>query len=221
MSMEHESILSLIHFMGMAFLIFSFAMIASPQLLSCVRFYALHSLSLAVITALIAYGNHVEHLIVPAILTLVLKTWVIPQIFFKLTRRLGVHREIESYINIPFSLVLSTLLVFAAYYTTGDLKVLRPVFSNEFIPLAIATILIGMLMMATRKNAVSQVLGLLLLENGLFLMAVTMTFGMPLLVELGIFFDVLVGAIIMGIFVFKIRNAFEGIDVDDLTVLKG
>src|SRR3989338_629222 len=126
----------------MLFLISSFAVIASPQLLSCMRFYAVHSFFLAVITALVAYGNYVEHLFVPALLTLILKTWVIPQIFFRLIRKLSIRRENESYINIPFSLVLSTLMVFAAYYATGNLKALRPVFSNEFVPLSIATILI-------------------------------------------------------------------------------
>lgn len=89
------------------------------------------------------------------------------------------------------------------------------------MPLAVSTVFFGMLVMTTRKKAITQVLGLLLMENGLFLMAVTMTFGMPLLVEIGIFFDILVGVIIMGIFVFKIREAFEGIDVDEMTVLKG
>lgn len=219
--MGHGLILPLIHFFGMALLMSSFAMIASPQLLVCIRFYAIHSFLLAAITLLVAYESRVEHLIIPAILTLVLKTGVIPQFFFWLIRRLHVHREIESYINIPSSVFFSALLVFLSFYVTGELKALTTVFSREVIPIAIATIFLGMLMMTTRKKAVTQVLGLLLIENGLFLMAVTMTFGMPLLVELGIFFDVLVGVIIMGIFVFKIRGAFEGIDVDDLTVLRG
>ncbi len=130
------------------------------------------------------------------------------------------HREIESYINIPFSLVISLLLVFLSFYVTSGLKIFESAISKEFIPLALSTIFLGMLMMTTRKKALTQILGLLLMENGLFLMGVTVTFGMPLLVELGIFFDVLVGVIIFGIFVFKIRNAFEGIDVDDLTVLR-
>lgn len=219
--MDHGLIPSLIHFLGMALLVSSFAMIASPQLLVCIRFYAIHSLLLATITLLVAQKSHVEHLMIPAILTLVLKTGVIPQFFFRLTRRLGVHKEMESYVNIPFSVLLSTLLVFLSFYVTGELKVLATVFSKEFVSIAIATIFLGMLMMTIRKKALTQVLGLLLIENGLFLMAVTMTFGMPLLVELGIFFDVLVGVIIMGIFVFKIRGAFEGIDVDELTVLRG
>ncbi len=219
--MDQETISALIHLMAMLFLISSFAMMASPQLLLCIRFFAMHSFFLAAITALVAYGSHIEHLFAPAVLTLILKTWFIPQIFFRLISRLSIRRENESYVNIPFSLVLSTLMVFAAYYATGNLKGLTPAFSSEFMPLSIATVLIGMLMMVTRKKAISQVLGLLLMENGLFLMAVTMTFGMPLLIELGIFFDVLVGAIIMGIFVFKIRDAFDGIDSDDLTGLKG
>ena len=113
------------------------------------------------------------------------------------------------------------LLVFVSFYVTGDSKILKSVTFSEFIPLAVSTVFFGMLMMTTRKKAINQVLGLLLIENGLFLMAITMTFGMPLLVEMGIFFDVLVAVMIMGLFVFKIRDAFESIDADDMTVLKG
>lgn len=219
--MDTGFISSLIHFFGMMLLITSFGMIASPQVLSCIRFYAMHSFLLALITALMAYTNHVEHLLIPAFLTLVLKTMAIPQVFFRIIRRLGIRKEMESYVNIPFSLLLAVLLVFLSFYVTSGGKILKPVSSGEFMPVAVSTILFGMLVMTTRKKAITQVLGLLLMENGLFLMAVTMTFGMPLLVEIGIFFDVLVGVIIMGIFVFKIREAFEGIDVDDMTVLKG
>lgn len=219
--MNLELTSSLIHFLGMMLLITSLGIIASPQLGACIRFYAIHSFLLASITALVAYGHHVEHLFIPAILTLVLKTIIIPQVFFRIVRQLGIRREVESYINIPFSLLLAVLLVFVSFYVTGSGKIFKAVSPNEFIPLAISTIFLGMLMMTSRKKAVTQIIGLLLIENGLFLMAVTMTFGMPLLVELGIFFDVLVGVLIMGIFVFKIRGAFEGIDVDDMTVLKG
>ncbi len=219
--MDTGFISSFIHFLGMMLLITSFGMIASPQVASCIRFYAMHSFLLALITALVAYTNHVEHLLIPAFLTLALKTMVIPQVFFRIIRRLGIRKEVESYVNIPFSLLLATLLVFLSFYMTGDGKILKSVSSREFMPLAVSTVFFGMLVMTTRKKAITQVLGLLLMENGLFLMAVTMTFGMPLLVEIGIFFDVLVGVIIMGVFVFKIREAFEGIDVDDMTVLKG
>jgi hydrogenase-4 component E len=183
--------------------------------------YAVHSLLLALTTALMACHPHLTHLWIPALLTLLLKTVVIPQVFFGMIRRIGIRREVESYINIPFSLILAVLLLFLSFYGTTHLWKLSSVEQKEFIPMAIATVFWGMLMMVTRKKALTQIVGLLLMENGLFLMAVTLTSGMPLLVELGIFFDVLVGVIIMGVFVFKIRDAFEGIDVDDLTVLKG
>lgn len=218
--MDFHSV-SLIHFLSMALLVSSFAILASPQLLPCIRFYAVHSFLLASITFLVAYQNHIEHLMIPAVLTMVLKTVVIPQFLFWLIRKIGVHREIESFINIPFSLLCSTGLVFLSFYVTGSLTMLPALVSKEFVPIAIATVFLGMFMMITRKTAMTQLLGLLLLENGLFLMAVTITFGMPLLVELGIFFDVLVAAIMMGIFVFKIRGAFESIDVDEMTHLKG
>lgn len=212
---------SLIHFLGMMLLIASFGILASSQLGTCIRFFALHSFLLAAVTALVAYTNHVEHLFVPALLTLVLKTIVIPQVFFRIVRRLGMRKETESYINVPFTLLLAVILTFVSFYVTGDGKIFKSISSREFVPLAVSTVFFGMLVMTTRKKALTQVLGLLLLENGLFLMAITMTFGMPMLVEIGIFFDVLIAVLIMGIFVFKIRGAFEGIDVDDMTVLKG
>jgi hydrogenase-4 membrane subunit HyfE len=212
---------SLIHFLGMMLLIASFWMLASPQIGTCIRAYAAHSFLLALITGVIAFTNHIEHLMIPAVLTLVLKTVVIPNVFFRIIRRLGIRKEVESYINIPFSLLLAVLLVFISFSVAGSGKLLKLAAFGEFIPLAIATVFFGMLMMTTRKKAINQVLGLLLIENGLFLMAMTMTFGMPLIIEMGIFFDVLVGVVIMGIFVFKIRGAFESIDVDDMTVLKG
>jgi hydrogenase-4 component E len=219
--MDSGFVSSFIHFLGMMLLITSLGLIGSPQVASCIRFYAMHSFLLALITAFMAYTRQAEHLLIPAFLTLVLKTMVIPQVFFRIIRRLGIRKEVDSYVNIPFSLLLAVLLVFLSFYVTAEVKILKPLSSREFIPLAVSTIFFGMLVMTTRKKAITQVLGLLLMENGLFLMAMTITFGMPLVVEIGIFFDILVGVIIMGIFVFKIREAFEGIDADDMTVLKG
>lgn len=219
--MNQELIPSLVHFLGMLSIIVSFGMIASPQFMVSVRCYAIHSLLLAVITALVAFGNHVEHLLISAVLTVLLKTIVIPRVFSRMVRRLGIRREIESYINIPFSLLLAVLLLFVSFYVTGGLRGLEPVFSKEFVPISVFTVFFGLLVMISGKKAVMQVLGLLLLENGLFLLGITMTFGMPLLVELGIFFDALVAVFILGILVLKIRGAFEGIDVDELTALKG
>nr|MBU9888388.1 hypothetical protein [Candidatus Omnitrophota bacterium] len=122
--MSETVLTSLVHFFGMMLLIASFAILASSQLGACIRFYAIHSFLLALITATVAYGNHIEHLMIPALLTLVLKTWVIPQVFFRIIRRLGIRKEVESYINIPFSLLLAVLLVFVSFYVTGGGRVL-------------------------------------------------------------------------------------------------
>lgn len=219
--MDAQLISSMTHLTGMLLLAAALAIIASPQLFACIRLYAVHSFLLAVTTALMACHTGLEHLWIPALATLLLKTIVIPQVFFRMIRRIGIRREVESYINIPFSLILALGLLFLSFYGTAHLWESSSIEEKGFIPMAIATVFWGMLMMATRKKALTQIVGLLLMENGLFLVAVTLTSGMPLLIELGIFFDVLVGVIIMGVFVFKIRDAFEGIDVDDLTVLKG
>ncbi len=219
--MSSESIVHLVHFLGMLLLITSLGIIASPLLSACIRFYAMHSFLLSLITLAIAYNHHLWHLGISALLTFLLKVIAIPQIFFAISRKIGVRKEVESYINIPSSLFLAVILIFVSFYVTAGAKTGSALSSWEFLPIAIATVFLGMLVMTTRKKAITQVLGLLLMENGLFLMGITMTFGMPLLVELGILFDVLVGIIMMGIFIFKIRSAFEGIDVDDMTVLKG
>src|SRR3989338_6672691 len=219
--MGSDFIIHLIYFLSMLLLITSFGIIASPILLACIRFYAMHSFLLFLITLAMAYHHQVGHLVISAFLTFILKVIAIPKIFSTITRRLGIRKEVESYINIPLSLFLGIFLVFISFYVTSMGKTLNPLSSLKFLPVAISTIFLGMLVMTTRKKALTQVLGLLLMENGLFLMVITMTFGMPLLVELGILFDILVGIIMMGIFIFKIRDAFEGIDVDDMTVLKG
>ena len=219
--MSSEFIVHLIYFLGMLLLVTSFGIIASPMMLACIRFYAMHSFLLCLITLAIAYDHHLGHLIISALLTFALKVIVIPQIFSTMIRRLGIRKEVESYINIPLTLFLAVLLVSVSFYVTSVGKTLSPLSSMKFLPIAISTVFLGMLVMTTRKKALIQVLGLLLMENGLFLMGITMTFGMPLLVELGILFDVLVGIIIMGIFIFKIRSAFEGIEADNMTVLKG
>ena len=219
--MSSEFVLHLMYFLGMLLLITSFGMIASPMLLACIRFYAMHSFLLSLISLAMAYQHQAKHLVISALLTFVLKVITIPKIFSRIIRRLGIRREVDSYVNIPFSLFLAVLLVFVSFYVTSGGKILSPLSSLKFLPIAISTIFFGMLVMTTRKKAITQVLGLLLMENGLFLMGVTMTFGMPWLVEFGILFDVLVGIIIMGIFIFKIRSAFEGIEVDNMTVLKG
>jgi hydrogenase-4 component E len=219
--MEPAWILPFMHFVAMTLLVTSLALIVSPQLFSCIRFYALHSFLLVLITVGTAFYHHVYHVLISAALTLILKTIVIPQIFYRMIRRLGIRRDVETYLNIPLSLIFATLLVFISFYGVGNLRAIKPPLSQEFVSVAVATLFLGMFMMTTRKKALTQVLGLLLIENGLFLLGVTTTFGMPLLVEIGIFFDVLVGAIIMGVFVFKIRGAFEGLDMDQLTNLKG
>ena len=219
--MSSEFITHLIYFLGMLLLITSFGIIASPLLLACIRFFAMNSFLLSLITLAIAYQYHLGHLAISALLIFILKVIAIPQIFSAIIRRLGIRREVESYINIPLSLFLAVVLVFISFYITSGEKPLNPLSSLKFLPIAIATIFLGMFVMTTRKKAITQVLGLLLMENGLFLLGITMTFGMPLLVELGILFDVLIGIIIMGIFIFKIRSAFEGIEADNMTVLKG
>jgi len=219
--MSQEWIPSLVHFFGMLLLVASFGMIAAPQIMASVRAYAIHSFLLAMITVLVALAGHVEHLLISAGLTVVLKTIVIPRVFSRMIHRLGVRREVESYVNVPFLLLISIFLLFVSFYVTSGLRGLEPVFSREFVPIAIFTVFFGMLVMISVKKAMTQVLGLLLIENGLFLLGITMTFGMPLLVELGISFDILVAVFIMGIFMLKIRGAFEGIDMDDLTGLKG
>jgi hydrogenase-4 component E len=216
----------MITLMAAAVLVLQITMVAQRWLVTNIRAYAIQSLLLAAIANTIAYYNGAPHIYVAAILTLLLKAILLPIILQRLVTRINIRREIEPFVNVPISVISSGLLTLLAYVVAEPLQSQAAVtgaagLGRNTLPVAIALFLIGFFMMINRRKALTQVLALLSLENGLFLAAISLTYGMPLIVEVGIFFDVLVAAMILVILVYRIRETFDSMDVNRMRRLRG
>ena len=201
-------------------LLASFAIVAQRRLSACVDLFALQSVFLALTAVVVAYFTDIHHIYIAATLTVVIKVLVIPKILKKVVERLNVTRELEMHINIPASLLICGGLVILAFFITRPIIPLGFLLTRDSLSIALAIVLIGFFIMTARKKAVTQVVGFLVMENGLFLAATAAAYGMPLIVELGLFFDLLVAALIAGIYTHHIQDAFDSLDTSKLTGLK-
>jgi hydrogenase-4 component E len=201
-------------------LVSTFMILGSTRLYSCVRAFGIQSFLLACVAGIVAYSTGKDDIYIVALLTLILKAAVIPYIFLYIIREIKVTREIELYVNISPSLIIGGVLVVISYYLIRSISIISEL-SSLALSASMSLVSIGLFIMISRKKALMQMLGILIMENGLFLGAISLTYGMPLLVELGIFFDVLIGVLIMGILIFRINKTFESIDTDMLKTLIG
>jgi len=215
----------MITLMAALVLVLQITMVAQRWLVTNIRAFAIQSFLLAGIANTVAYFNHAPHIYVAAALTLLVKAILLPVILQRLVARIEIRREIEPFINAPISVIISGLLTLVAYVVAesfpGHIEHGPAALGRNTLPVAIALFLIGFFMMINRRKALTQVLALLSLENGLFLAAISLTYGMPLIVEVGIFFDVLVAAMILAILVYRIRETFDSMDVSRLSRLRG
>ena len=176
---------------------------------------------LAIVAATIAFSEGRHDLYVTAALTIVLKGILIPWFLMRVIDRIGIRREIEPFLNVPVSLLVCVGLTVVGYrVSTGLPEGVRGV-SHHLIGVALSLLLIGLFLMVTRKKAITQILALMTVENAVFLVAVGITTGMPLVVELGISFDVILAVLILGVMVRRIVDRFESMDVSRLSKLKG
>jgi len=185
-----------------------------------VKAYTINSWLLAGLIAVVAIHLGETHLYVAAFLTLATKGILIPLFLRRIVRQLRVTHEVQPYIGNALSLAISGILVAVVYASLKD-GIFVTGFSKNVLQISIAVILISLFIMITRKKALTLVIGLLFMENGLFLAGFALTFGMPTIIELGVLFDMLMGVIILGIFTIQIKRAFASADLDKLTVLKG
>ena len=173
---------------------------------------------------IIAWYNHAPHIFIAAGMTILLKAILVPILLERLVDRIDIHHEIAPILNTPLSIMISGGLTLVAYLVGESFY--RPEagaasLGHNTLAVAISVFLIGFFMMINRRKALTQVLALLTLENGIFLAATCLTYGMPLIVELGVFFDVLVAVLVLGILVYRIRESFESMDVSKLRRLRG
>ncbi|MHB8603842.1 MAG: hydrogenase [Thermoplasmatota archaeon] len=200
-------------------LVSTFVMMSHKSLAPTIRTYALQSMLVAAIAFLVGLFTREYRIWIIAAVTLGLKGFGIPALLDYITDRIRIKRERESAIGIPTSLLIAGAFVLLAFVATAGLTPEAARLGRLTLAASLAVVLIGLFTMATRVKAITQVLGLLVMENGMFLAALSLTYGMPLIVELGIAFDVLVAAIIVGVLIFSISQTFDTIDTKKLESL--
>ena len=210
----------IINLLAAILLLIAFAMISQRRILSLINLFALQGFILTMSTGVVAYSTAQHHLYYSAGLTLLLKVLVLPWLLHRLIRKLKIKWDVETLINIPTTMLAGIVLVIFSFDLAAPISQLSDSVTRGLIGIALASVLLSLSMMLTRRKAVSQVVGFLSLENGLFFAATSATHGMPLVVELGIALDVLVATFIFGIFFFQIRETFDSLDISHMETLK-
>ncbi|MBI5327482.1 MAG: formate hydrogenlyase [Deltaproteobacteria bacterium] len=201
-------------------LLTAFGLLVQKRMYGLLHIFAWQGLFLSVSTAVVGYAAGTHHLYISSVLTLLLKVILLPYILHVLIQRLQIHKEIETVVNVPTTMLIGIALVIFSYHLTAPIRELSTLVTRSTLAVALATVMIGLLMMITRRHAVTQIIGFLAMENGLFFAATSATYGMPLVVELGVALDILIAAFIFGIFFFHIRTTFDSLDVKQMAKLK-
>ncbi|MBL8472120.1 MAG: formate hydrogenlyase [Rhodocyclaceae bacterium] len=210
----------LINLFASVLLLLSFAMLAQRRVVTLIDLFMLQGATLVAATTVVGVVTHQPHLYLSAALTLLLKVALIPWLLHRVIRQLNVRWDVETLINIPTTLLLGIVLVIFAFNLALPISQLSSSVARGTLGIALAGVLLSFLMMITRSKAVSQVIGFLSMENCLFFAATSATYGMPLVVELGIALDVLVGILILGVFMFQLRERFDSLDIRHIEKLK-
>ncbi|MEO8922482.1 MAG: formate hydrogenlyase [Caldimonas sp.] len=209
-----------VNLLGAVLLLLAFAMISQRRILSLVRLFTLQGATLVIATALVGHVTAQPHLYLSALLTFALKVVLIPVLLHRMIDRLDVRWDTETLINIPTTMLVGILLVIFAFNLALPIAQLSRSIARGSLGIALACVLLSFLMMITRAKAIPQVIGFLSMENGLFFAATSATYGMPMVVELGIALDVLIGVLILGVFMFQIREKFDSLDIRHLEKLR-
>jgi hydrogenase-4 component E len=210
----------LINLFAALLLLLAFAMLTQRRILSLINLFAAQGAVLVLSTLVVGYTTNQAHLYVSAAITFGLKVLLLPWIMHRLIRALNVRWDVETLIDIPATMLIGIVLVIFAFNLAAPISQFAGTITKSTLGVATACILLAFLMIITRRKAVSQVIGFLAMENGLFFAATSATYGMPMVVELGIALDVLVGTLIFGVFFFHIRETFESLDIHHLEKLK-
>jgi len=210
----------LINLFAAILLLLAFAMLAQRRVVSLISLFAAQGLVLALSTAVVAYTTGQPHLYQSTALTLLLKVFFLPWLLRRLVRKLDVRWEFEGLINVSTTMLIGIVLVVFSFNLALPISQLASTVTRSTLGIAMACIMLSFLMMITRRKAIPQVIGFLSMENGLFFAATSATYGMPMVVELGIALDVLVGMLILGVFFFQIREQFDSLDLKHFEQLK-
>jgi hydrogenase-4 component E len=209
----------LAHLLAGTMLVLSFVLLYQDRVTAVLNAFALQAIALALSVGWQSVAQNAPHLIVTAAVALVVKGFVIPAALHRIVRKLDIHREVEEVIGGGLIMLAGLALVALSILLVqpvGEVSII----AREDLAFALAVVLLGLLMMITRRNAVTQIVGFMSLENGLVL-AATGAKGMPLVVEFSVAFSVLIAFIVFGVFVFRIRERFDTVDVGALDSFRG
>jgi hydrogenase-4 component E len=208
------------HLYAGALVLVSFLLLYQDRLYALLNVFALHAVVLALSVAWQAYIQDAPHLYITAAIALFFKAIAIPFALHRIIRRLGIHRELETVVGVGVTMLAGIGLVALSIALMLRVTAAADVLAREDLAFALSVVLLGLLMMVTRRNAVSQVIGFMSLENGLVL-AATGAKGMPLVVEISVAFSILIAFIVIGIFLFRIRERFDTVDLSEMDRFRG
>lgn len=203
------------HFLAGSLVLVSLLLLYQDRLSALLNVFAFQAVVLALSVSWQAYVQGAPHLYLTAAIALIIKAIVIPMALHRMIRRLGIHREVETALNVGTTMLAGLALVALSIVVVLRVTTDASSLAREDLAFALSVVLLGLLMMVTRRNAVSQVVGFMSLENGLIL-AATGAKGMPFVVEISVAFSVLVAFIVIGIFLFRIRERFDTVDLQAL-----
>lgn len=212
---------STVDVLAVALLATGLVSVAARRLGTAIWLLVIQGVLLGATAGAIAVASGAVHVYVAAALTVVVKAVVLPAILFRVLRAVRVRREVELVLSTRAALLLAVAAVLVAYRAAGTLNLPGAVPSQHALPVAVALVLIGLALMIGRKKALSQIAGLIIMENGVYLAALVATLGLPLAVELGVLFDLLSGVLLLGVFAYRINETFDTINTDRLRALRG
>lgn len=208
------------HMLAGSLVLVSFMQLYQDRLSSLINVFALHALVLTASVTWQAFVQHAPHLYITAAIAFVFKAVVIPVALRRIVVKLGIHRQLDNVVGVGLAMLAGIGLVALSMVVMLRVTAEADPLAREDLAFALSVVLLGLLMMVTRRNAVSQVIGFMSLENGLVL-AATGAKGMPLVVEISVAFSVLIAFIVIGIFLFRIRERFDTVDIQALDRFRG
>lgn len=210
----------LVNLLSFVVLVAAFLLIVRRNLAAQVRVFAGQSFVLALLAVVVAVFARSFHLFGVAVMLAIIKGIVIPSVLKRAVKKIGIGWEVAPYLGTIAALAVCGLLVILAFYVMAPVAASNPLPTAGAIPIAFAGVLIGFFVTLNRRRALTQILGFLILENGIFLFALLATYGVPFIVEMGVFLDVLVAVLIMEVFIYRIKENFDSIEVSHLGALK-
>ena len=208
------------HLLAGSLVLVSFMLLYQDRMFALLNVFAVHAIALSMAVAWQAYIQNAPHLYVTAVIAFAFKGVIIPGALHRIVQRLGIHRSVETVGGVGLTMLLGIGLVALSIVVMLPVTAVASSIGQEDLAFALSVVLLGMLMMVTRRNAVSQVVGFMSLENGLVL-AATGARGMPLVVEISVGFSILIAFFVIGIFLFRIRESFDTVDLQALDMSRG